>query len=87
METTEYNDKFGIASYYKEKWEVEERDKKIMFGGMHRVWVLFEDSKYNYCTSVSPQSTEESAKEYFVNAFEAKESVVHVVERGLDFPR
>lgn len=28
-----------------------------------------------------------AAKEYFVNAFEAKEAVVHVVERGLDFPR
>jgi hypothetical protein len=33
------------------------------------VKVFFEDSKYNYTTSVSDQTTEESAREYFVDTW------------------
>jgi S-adenosylmethionine decarboxylase len=29
----------------------------------------------------------ESAKQYFIEAFESKEAVVNIVERGLNFPR
>jgi len=34
---------------------------------MNSVKVMFNDSKYNYTTSVSAQSTEQSCKDYFVN--------------------
>ena len=33
---------------------------------LNTVKVLFADSKYNYSTNVSSQSTEETAKNYFV---------------------
>lgn len=42
---------------------------KNYYGGMHSVKVMFADEKYNYVTSISPQSTEESAKKYFVGKF------------------
>ena len=34
---------------------------------LNTVKVLFTDSKYNYETNVSSNSTEQTAKEYFVN--------------------
>lgn len=36
---------------------------------MHKVEVIFEDSTYNYTTSVSEQTTEQDAKKYFVGTF------------------
>ena len=36
---------------------------------LNTVKVLFTDSKYNYETNVSANSTEQTAKEYFVNKY------------------
>ena len=33
---------------------------------MNKVYVNFKDSKYNYCTSINPQSTNKELKKYFV---------------------
>ena len=33
---------------------------------MNEVKVMFSDSKYDYTTSVSPQATEQSCKDYFI---------------------
>ncbi|WNH10080.1 hypothetical protein [Thalassobellus suaedae] len=34
---------------------------------LNTVKVIFKNSKYNYTTSVSEQTTEKTAKDYFVN--------------------
>jgi len=36
---------------------------------LNTVKVLFADSKYNYSTNVSSQSTEETAKDYFIGKY------------------
>lgn len=38
----------------------------VTSNGLHTVEVIFENPKYNYSTAVSPNSTEDSARKYFV---------------------
>jgi len=40
--------------------------KEALIQPLNSVEVLFDDPKYNYMTSTSPQSTERSCKDYFV---------------------
>lgn len=48
----------------------------------------FEEKDYVFIDVFSCKGFDvELAKKYFIEAFEAKESVINVVERGLDFPR
>lgn len=42
---------------------------KMKNNNLNTVKVLFTDSKYNYETNVSANSTEQTAKEYFVNKY------------------
>ena len=43
------------------------KSNKMNTNNLNTVKVLFTDSKYNYETNVSSNSTEQTAKEYFVN--------------------
>jgi len=48
----------------------------------------FEEKDYVFIDVFSCKGFDvEIAKKYFVEAFEAKEATINVVERGLDFPR
>lgn len=55
-----------LKGLYKNGGSVDEVKKQMLSNGLNSVEVIFKNPEYNYRTSLSPQSTEESARDYFV---------------------
>lgn len=59
----------GNTELMKEGGGVDKVKEQKISNGLHSVEVMFKNPKYNYRTSVSPNSTEKSARDYFVGQF------------------
>jgi hypothetical protein len=61
-----YTDQDGIKLYQMNVGISFMADELKLIDNSKAVKVIFEDSKYNYTTSVNPEATDESLKKYFI---------------------